>query len=312
MVWSTLPDGSHDYYNAEWYEFTGVLFGSTDGEGWNAMFHPDDQERAWTAWRASLASGLPYEIEYRLRRHDGVYRWTLGRARAIRDANGTIMRWVGTCTDIDDDRRLAELNTMLSSELGHRIKNLFAVVGSLVHLTSRTFPGFAEPADDLQQRIGALGRAHDYVRPRDDEAAPRSLRGMLDALLAPYPARDDGRLTISGADVALGGDAATSVALIVHELATNAVKHGALSDAGGSIAVAIITGPTTTLIWRESCNRPLPVYNNRPLSVHNDGSGFGTGLIDLSVRRQLGGMVTRDWNADGLTVTIEVPTERLG
>ena len=68
MVWSTLPDGFHDYYNARWYEYTGVPAGSTDGEGWNGMFHPDDQDRAWGVWRDSLATGKPYEIEYRLRR----------------------------------------------------------------------------------------------------------------------------------------------------------------------------------------------------------------------------------------------------
>ena len=75
MVWSTLPDGYHDYYNAKWYEFTGVSRGSTDGDEWNGMFHPDDQERAWTVWRRSLATGEPYHMEYRLRRHDGAYRW---------------------------------------------------------------------------------------------------------------------------------------------------------------------------------------------------------------------------------------------
>jgi len=100
MVWSTLPDGSHDYYNARWYEFTGVAEGSTDGDGWNEMFHPDDRERAWTAWRSSLASGRPYEIEYRLRHRSGEYRWTLGRALPMRGPDGRILRWIGTCTDI--------------------------------------------------------------------------------------------------------------------------------------------------------------------------------------------------------------------
>ena len=69
MIWSTLPDGFHDYYNARWYEFTGVPEGSTDGEGWNGMFHDGDQERAWEKWRHSLATGDLYEIEYRLRHH---------------------------------------------------------------------------------------------------------------------------------------------------------------------------------------------------------------------------------------------------
>src|SRR4051812_50187779 len=88
MVWSTLPDGFHDYYNARWYEFTGMPEGSTDGEGWNGMFHPEDQARAWERWRHSLATGEPYEIEYRLRRADGAYRWTLGRALPVRDRRG--------------------------------------------------------------------------------------------------------------------------------------------------------------------------------------------------------------------------------
>jgi PAS domain S-box-containing protein len=80
MVWTTLPDGFHDFYNDRWYEFTGMPYGSTDGEGWNGVFHPDDQEKAWSRWRHSLATGEPYEIEYRLRHHSGEYRWTLGRA----------------------------------------------------------------------------------------------------------------------------------------------------------------------------------------------------------------------------------------
>lgn len=106
MVWSTLPDGFHDYYNARWYEFTGVAPGSTDGEGWNGMFHPEDQERAWSVWRKSLETGEPYEIEYRLRDAHGEYRWTLGRALPIRDADGKIMRWFGTCTDIHDHKMI--------------------------------------------------------------------------------------------------------------------------------------------------------------------------------------------------------------
>ena len=102
MVWSTLPDGYHDFYNDRWYEFTGTPIGSTDGEGWNGMFHPDDQARAFERWHQSLRTGEPYEIEYRLRHHTGTYRWVLGRALPIRSEAGEIVRWMGTCTDIDD------------------------------------------------------------------------------------------------------------------------------------------------------------------------------------------------------------------
>ena len=108
MIWSTLPDGFHDFYNHRWYEFTGVPPGSTDGEAWNGMFHPDDQERAWTTWRHCLASGDAYHIEYRLRHRSGVYRWVLGRAQPVRDPSGAIVRWFGTCTDIDDSKRANE------------------------------------------------------------------------------------------------------------------------------------------------------------------------------------------------------------
>ena len=102
MIWSTLPDGYHDYYNRRWYEYTGVPEGSTDGEAWNGMFHPDDQERAWDVWRHSLATGEPYHIEYRLRHRSGGYRWVLGRAQPVRDEAGAVARWYGTCTDIHD------------------------------------------------------------------------------------------------------------------------------------------------------------------------------------------------------------------
>ena len=105
LIWATQPDGHHDYYNQRWYEYTGVPEGSTDGEAWNGMFHPDDQERAWGVWRHCLATGEPYHIEYRLRHRSGEYRWVLGRAQAVRDEEGRIKRWFGTCTDIHDLRQ---------------------------------------------------------------------------------------------------------------------------------------------------------------------------------------------------------------
>lgn len=141
MVWSTLPDGYHDYYNDQWYAFTGVSYGSTDGDGWNGIFHPDDQERAWKLWRHSLVTGEPYEIEYRLRHHSGEYRWTLGRALAQRDDSGKITRWMGTCTDIhehrltqealrESDKRKDEFLAMLA----HELRNPLAPISSAASL----------------------------------------------------------------------------------------------------------------------------------------------------------------------------------
>lgn len=124
MVWSTLPDGYHDFYNDRWYEFTGTPLGSTDGKGWNGMFHPEDQAQAWARWKQSLATGQPYEIEYRLRHHTGTYRWVLGRALPIRNEAGEIVRWMGTCTDIDD--RIEADRALKASEA--RLRAIFEAV----------------------------------------------------------------------------------------------------------------------------------------------------------------------------------------
>ena len=121
MIWSTRPDGFHDYYNHRWYEFTGVPEGSTDGEEWNGMFHPDDQERAWSVWRQSLATGEPYEIEYRLRHRSGEYRWVIGRAQCVRGDNGRISRWFGTCTDIHDLKSAQQELRRLNDTLEERV-----------------------------------------------------------------------------------------------------------------------------------------------------------------------------------------------
>jgi PAS domain S-box-containing protein len=104
LVWSTRPDGYHDYYNRRWLEYTGLSYEETEGAGWNAVLHPDDRKRAWQRWRHSLDTGEPYSIQYRFRRHDGEYRWFLGLALPLRAANGEIDRWFGTCTDIQEQK----------------------------------------------------------------------------------------------------------------------------------------------------------------------------------------------------------------
>ena len=121
MIWSARPDGYHDYYNDRWYEVTGLPVGSTDGEAWNGVFHPDDRERAWEVWRHSLATGDTYRIEYRLRHRTGAYRWVLGLAKPLRDGQGRILRWFGTCTDIHD-RKLAEERQAFLLALNDRLR----------------------------------------------------------------------------------------------------------------------------------------------------------------------------------------------
>lgn len=102
IVWIARPDGWHTYFNRKWCEFTGLTIEQSLGHGWNPPFHPDDRPRAAQLWQEATSTGEPYEIEYRLRRADGNYRWMLGRASPLRDAAGSIVTWFGTCTDIEE------------------------------------------------------------------------------------------------------------------------------------------------------------------------------------------------------------------
>ncbi|WP_448658945.1 PAS domain-containing protein [Sphingomonas sp. CJ99] len=155
MVWSTRADGHHDYFNDRWYDFTGVPYGSTDGAGWADIFHPDDQPRAWERWRHSLETGAPYRIEYRLRHRSGGYRWVLGRATPVRDDSGRIIRWFGTCTDIQEivDARevLARSRADLERLIEERTRQLMAAEEQLRQ---------AQKMEAVGQLTGGI--AHDF------------------------------------------------------------------------------------------------------------------------------------------------------
>lgn len=308
MVWSTTPDGLHDYYNARWYEFTGVPEGSTDGEGWNGMFHPEDQDRAWAVWRRSLETGEPYEIEYRLRHRSGEYRWTLGRALPVRDEEGRIVRWFGTCTDIDETKRAAELTELLSQELSHRIKNIFAVISGLIGLAVKRHPEAQDFARDLRGRIAALGRAHDFARPHSEASRPvvgdTTLHALLAQLMSSYPAWSEGRLEILGDDVRIDDRSATPLALLFHELATNAAKYGALSTAEGRVSIDCrLEGDLCRLTWTER--------GGPPVAAEPQMDGFGSKLIRLAVQDQLAGRLLYDWPRAGLRLEVEAPVGSL-
>lgn len=308
MVWSTRPDGFHDYYNARWYEFTGMPLGSTDGEAWAGMFHPDDQDRAWELWRHSLATGEPYQIEYRLRHANGEYRWTLGRALAIRNEAGEIIRWFGTCTDIHETKQVAEEREIVAHELSHRIKNIFSVLNGIISLSARSHPDIKPLADQLRQRISAMGKAHDFVRPHSRASRPQnnqsSLRALVELLLAPHVGDDSGRFTFHGDDATIDDGAATPLALLFHELATNAAKYGALAEADGRVVIdAVLSGDKYRMVWKET--------GGAPVSGPPADEGFGSRLITLSVQGQLGGTLQRRWKADGLEVELTMPAAQL-
>ena len=118
LVWITRPDGYHEYYNKHWYEYTGTKEGTVDGEGWNGLFHEEDQSRSQKLWQHSLETGDPYEIEYRLYHAPSKsYRWVIGRALPFKNEAGEIVKWYGTCTDIDDSIKELERRKQLEEAL---------------------------------------------------------------------------------------------------------------------------------------------------------------------------------------------------
>lgn len=307
LVWSTPPDGMSDYFSSQWVEHTGAEAGASYGTGWMQFLHPDDVEPAQAAWRQSVETGLPYQIEYRLRRHDGDYIWMLARGLPVLDADGGVLRWIGTCTDIHDRVATSEALEIMSRELSHRIKNLFSVVQSLVTMGLRQYPELAEVSRALQSRMVALGKAHDLVRPRvvNGRPAPSQtmLRELAEHLIAPFQPEGGPGVLVTGDDVHIGDSAATPMALFLHELLTNSVKYGALGAAGGRIALTIRhDGDAVMLDWQESGG---PVLSREPVP------GFGTRLIQMTVERQLGGTITRHWLAEGLLLQARIPPTML-
>ena len=102
IVWITRKDGYNTYFNQQWVDYTGLSLEDSYGDGWSKPFHPDDQQSAWDAWQNAVNNNDTYSLECRLRKHDGTYRWWLVRGVPILDKNGKILKWFGTCTDIED------------------------------------------------------------------------------------------------------------------------------------------------------------------------------------------------------------------
>ena len=160
----------------------------------------------------------------------------------------------------------------------------------------------------MQERIAALGRAHEFVRPHSEssraQAIDVTLGNLLANILSAYPAMSDGRLTITGGDLEIHDRAATPLALTFHELATNSLKYGALSSDTGRVAIIIENADDIIhMAWAESEG---PVVDAEP-----ELSGFGSKLTTLAVQQQLGGTLERIWHRTGLEVTMKVRASRV-
>jgi two-component sensor histidine kinase len=213
----------------------------------------------------------------------------------------------GVFLDVTGRRNAEESNELLAEEMSHRVKNLLAVAAALTAITSRSATSAESMARDLTQRLMALGRAHDLVRPIPGEAKREALVGdLLSVLLAPY---DDmggftGRVRIEVPRMIVGEASATTLALVVHELATNSLKYGALSVASGTLEVLSSTHDREVVIlWTERGGPPVVA----PVAK----TGFGSKLIKQGISGQLGGSITFDWLNEGAIITLRMDKKNL-
>lgn len=276
MVWSTRADGLHDYFNRRWYEFTGAPEGSSLGVGWLGLFSPEDQVRAAATWQHSHATGEPYEVESRLRHRTGEYRWVLSRALPVRDETGAVFRWMGTCTDIHDqkvfqeelkaaNRRKDEFLAMLA----HELRNPLAPISSAAHLLelsaddpprvlraskliNRQVKHMTALVDDLLD-VSRVNRG--LVRIADEVVEMGQVVQSALEQARPHMAARQHEVTTSGLDLAahVKGDQVRLVQ-IVSNLLNNAAKY---TPHGGHIGV------TLSLLGDQAC-----------VSVTDDGSGI--------------------------------------
>jgi two-component sensor histidine kinase len=269
------------------------------------LIHPADRDRVRAAFTATRAVFGPYETDFRILLGKEV-RWIAARGQG--EDFGMVGRTMfGIFLDVTGRKQAEEGHELLAGEMSHRVKNLLAVAAGLTQITSRTTTSTEEMARELIQRLSALGRAHDLVRPLPNGQGSAALLGdLLSVLLAPY---DDlgafsGRVRVAVERMGVGEAAATALALVVHELATNSVKYGALSTDTGTLDVATrMQSDKFSLIWTER--------GGPPVAAPPQAAGFGSKLVQRSVAQQLGGTIHHEWAEGGLIVTVQLNRAKL-
>jgi len=205
-------------------------------------------------------------------------------------------------------KRAARDKDLLLREINHRIKNLFSLTSGLISLSVRSAGNVDELGADLKARLQALARAHELTLPElgeDGGGHPpaTTVTALMEAILAPHEASDGSRIVIAGADAPLSGKALTSFALLLHELATNAAKYGALSISAGQLAIEVaVSGENLHVNWSET---GVPRRLDAP-----SREGFGT-TLERATLTGLEGTISRDWTESGLTLLLKIPLAKL-
>jgi PAS domain S-box-containing protein len=301
MIWTTDPSARCTYLNRSWYELTGQAPEEALGFGWLDATHPDDRPEGEAAFLAANARRAPFRLEYRLRRHDGEYRWAIDAAAPRFAEDGAFLGYIGSVIDITERKRMEERQNLLINELNHRVKNTLATVQSIAAQTLRNAPTTEAARDAFESRLLALSRAHDVLTRENWEGA--GLHEIVAQAVEPYSNQCEDRLHLSGSDIRLAPRMALALAMALQELATNAAKYGALSNATGEVKIGWkinrkAAPPLLRLRWEETGGPPVLPPQRR---------GFGSRLIERSLAQDLGGEVRIDFAPSGVVCTIAAP-----
>ena len=305
-MWSWQVDDDRFAMDERSFELWGLPWADkVSFEELSTHIHPADRDRVRAAFNATRSVAGSYEIDFRICLGDEI-RWISARGQGA-DAGIVDRVMFGIFLDVTGRKQAEEGSELLAGEMSHRVKNLLAIATGLTQLTGRSAKTVEDMTGELTQRLTALGRAHDLVRPLPGEQGTAALLGdLLAILLAPYDETTafSGRIRISVARMGVGEQTATALAMVIHELATNSVKYGSLSCASGFLDVSSkLDGDDICVIWAET--------GGPEITETTVLKGFGSRLTARSVAGQLGGGLDYDWQASGLVVTIRMRQDRL-
>ncbi|MGV8951719.1 MAG: sensor histidine kinase [Cypionkella sp.] len=278
--------------------------GEVTFEDLSAHIHPKDRDRVRAAFTATRAIIGAYEIDFRILLGDEV-RWISARGLGNDEGlHGGQMS--GVFLDVTGRKQAEEGHELLAGEMSHRVKNLLAIAVGLTNLTSRSTTTAQEMAEELTNRLTALGRAHDVVRPLPGHQGDAALLGdLITVLLAPYDDAEafSGRIRVAVPRMGIGEQAATTMALVIHELATNSLKYGALSVDTGVLDISgSLQEDEVVIVWTE---------RGGPSVQPPASEGYGSRLLNRSVVGQLGGTIVFDWSEEGIIVNLTLNALRL-
>ncbi len=274
-----------------------------DADEFVQAVHPDDRHITPSFYEMADKQDW-FPVEYRIVKPDGSVRWLAGGAEVVdRLPNGKAARLVNVVGDITD-RKLSEQHTeLVMRELTHRAKNLLAVILSIATQTGRSTSTVEEFHEKFSSRLQGLAASHDLLVLRDWQGA--SIGEIASSQLAPFVDAGTDRLHLSGPDIVVTPRAAEAIGLALHELATNAVKHGALSDANGTVTIEWMQAPGSKdlrLSW---------VERGGPAVKPPTRKGFGHIVCERVVADLLGGEVSMDFAPEGARWTLRVPADHL-